>query len=294
MASESTIGIDTLLDVLRLEPVADGRFRADNAQLTGGSVVFGGQLLAQSIVAAATVDPTKEVKSIHTVFSRGASLDSPLDITLDVMATGRAFASTAVTVSQTDAKGRDRVCTRSLVLLNAADPDLIRHQDDAPGVGTPEDASSGGHGPEFWEVRTVGGVDISDPAAVGPAELRVWTRFDGAPKDQTLNRALLAFATDGFLIGTAMRPHEGIGQSMAHVSISTTVVTHTLTFHEDVDAGAWLLLDHESPYAGRGRSYGRANVFAPDGGLVASFVQENMIRDFPEGQAPAAGQRSAH
>ena len=107
------------------------------------------------------------------------------------MATGRAFASTAVTVSQTDAKGRDRVCTRSLVLLNAPDPDLIRHQDEAPDVGSPEDASSGGHGPEFWEVRTVGGVDISDPAAVGPAELRVWTRFDGAPKDQTLNRALL-------------------------------------------------------------------------------------------------------
>ena len=77
MASESTIGIDTLLDVLRLEPVADGRFRADNAQLTGGAVVFGGQLLAQSIVAAATVDPTKEVKSIHTVFSAGPPSTRP-------------------------------------------------------------------------------------------------------------------------------------------------------------------------------------------------------------------------
>ena len=55
-----------------------------------------------------------------------------------------------------------------------------------------------------------------------------------------------------------------------------------------------MLLDHESPYAGRGRSYGRANVFNGEGALVASFVQENMIRDFPKGQAPAAGQKSAH
>ena len=30
------------------------------------------------------------------------------------------------------------------------------------------------------------------------------------------------------------------------------------------------------------------------GARVASFVQENMIRDFPKGQAPTAGQRSAH
>ena len=251
-----------LLGVLELDQIDDGRFRADSASLTGGSVVFGGQLLAQSIVAASTVDPTKDVKSIHTVFSRGASLEVPLDITLDVMATGRGFASTSVTISQPDTNGNDRVCTRSLVLLSAPEPDLIRHQDDAPAVGDPDEATSSGHGPEFWEVRTVGGVDISDPELVGPAELAVWTRFPDAPDDQTLNRALLAFATDGFLIGTAMRPHQGVGQSMAHVSISTTVLTHTLTFHEPVDAGDWMLLDHESPYAGRGRSYGRANVFS--------------------------------
>ena len=48
-----------------------------------------------------------------------------------------------------------------------------------------------------------------DPDAVGPAELDVWTRFVGAPDDPVIDQALLAFATDGFLIGTAMRPHAG-------------------------------------------------------------------------------------
>ena len=105
-------------------------------------------------------------------------------------------------------------------------------------------------------------------------------------------QALLAYATDGFLIGTAMRPHAGIGQSMSHRTISTSVLSHTLTFHEPVDAAAWHLLAHESPYAGRGRSYGRANVFTEDGRLVASFVQDNMVRAFPEGQQPGGGGRS--
>jgi acyl-CoA thioesterase II len=146
----------------------------------------------------------------------------------------------------------------------------------------------------WWDVRIVDDVDISDPALVGPAELGVWSRFPGAPDDLTTSQALLAYASDGFLIATAMRPHEGVGQAQAHVSISTTVLSQTITFHEPFDASQWLLLAHESPYAGRGRGYGRADAFTQDGRLVASYVQENMIRDYPEGQAPGAGERSKY
>jgi acyl-CoA thioesterase II len=104
---------------------------------------------------------------------------------------------------------------------------------------------------------------------------------DGSDRSRSsaLAQALLAYGTDGFLIGTAMLPHAGIGQNMAHRNIGTGVVSHTLTFHEEVPFGEWLLLAHESPYAGRGASYGTAQVFTQDGRLVASFVQENMIRD---------------
>ena len=79
----------------------------------------------------------------------------------------------------------------------------------------------------------------------------MWTRFAGAPDDPTIDQALLAFATDGFLIGTAMRPHAGVGQAQAHVTVTTGVVSHTLTFHEPFAAREWLLLSHHSPYAGR-------------------------------------------
>jgi acyl-CoA thioesterase len=278
---------ETALETLDLEP-ADNGFRASNLG-AGGGVVFGGQLLAQSIVAAAHTQPDKEVKSIHTVFTRSARDDQPVDLVVNELHRGRAFGSVAITIQQ-----GDRVCGQSTVLLHAPDADLIRYAVDAPKAPDPDDLAERGE-TAWWNIRYDPAIDLADPDAVGPPELDVWTRFpDTAGRDLTTSQALLAYASDGFLIATAMRPHRGIGQSMAHRSISTTVLAHTISFHEPFDASQWLLLAHESPVAGRGRSFGRANVFTRDGHLVASYVQDNMIRDFPEGQAPAAGERAAH
>lgn len=269
------ISIEALLEALTLEPVGPGRYRAPNVRV-GHAVVFGGQLLAQSIVAGREGHADKTVKTLHTVFARGASPDAPVEIEVDPMHAGRSFASSAVTIHQ-----GGRLCTRSLVLLSADEPDVIRHADAPAALSTPEQATASPESAGAWEVRTVGGVDGADPGAVGPAELDVWTRFAGAPDDPAIDQALVAFATDGFLIGTAMRPHAGVGQAQAHVTLSTGVISHTLTFHEPCAAREWLLLSHRSPYAGRGRSYGRADVFRTDGQLVASFVQDGMIRAMP-------------
>ncbi|HET6949786.1 MAG TPA: acyl-CoA thioesterase domain-containing protein [Acidimicrobiales bacterium] len=277
-----------VLAALDLEPTGEGSYRAGHLDL-GHGVVFGGQILAQSLVAAARTVPDKEVLSLHNVFARGASFDAPLDLAVERMHAGRAFASVTVTASQ-----GDRLCTRAVVLLHDPSPDLIRHGDAAPEVPGPDTLPARSAEGEWWDVRVVDGVDVSDPDAVGPAELRVWSRFPGAPDDRTISQALLAYASDGFLIGTAMRPHAGVGQSMAHVSISTTVLTQTLSFHEPFHAGNWLLLDHRSAYAGRGRSHGGAEVFTADGRLVAAYTQDNMIRDFPTDQAPAAGGRAKY
>ena len=275
-----------VLAVLDLTPTGEGRYTATHLD-TGHAVVFGGQLLAQSIVAASRAVPDKELLSLHTVFARGGNFAEPLDITVETLQSGRAFASVSVTTSQS--RG---VCTRSTALLHAPDADRIRHADPMPAVDGPDAWQHRSHEP-FWEMRIVDEVELSDPAApTGPPELRVWARFPGAPADVASSQALLGYASDGFLIATAMRPHEGIGQAMAHVSVSTTVLTQTLTFHEPFAAGDWLLLDQRSTYAGRGRSHGEANVFAEDGRLVASFAQDNMIRDMPEAHRPKAGERA--
>ncbi len=268
--------VQDIADSLVLEPLGPDRYRATNVAV-GHNVVFGGQLLAQSMAAAATDHADKTVKTLHTTFARAASPDGPVEITVDRMHVGRALASSTVTISQ-----GDRLCTRSIVLLTAEEPDLIRHADQPSAPSSPEDAPPGARF-GAWESRIVGGVDISDPDAVGPPELEVWLRFPDAPDDPFLSQALVAFASDGFLIGTAMRPHAGVGQALAHKTISTGVLSHTLTFHQPMEAANWLLFAHRSPYAGGGRAYGQAEVFSTDGQLVASFVQDSMIRGMPEG-----------
>lgn len=266
--------LDDLLAGLALEPAGDGRFRVDTHSDGAGGPVFGGLLMAQAIVAASKLHDDQRVKTIHTIFARAGRPDEPLEIDIEEMHGGRTFSSATVTIRQ-----GERLCTRSLVLSSAEEPDFISHGETPPAVGAPEDAAPAGRlQSKTWEVRFVDDVDISDPDVVGPPDLDVWTRWVGAPDDPMLDQALLAYTTDGFLIGTAMRPHEGVGQSQAHVSLATGVVSHTLTFHRPAPAGEWLLLSHHSPSAGGGRSYGRADVFTAQGVHVASFVQDAMIR----------------
>lgn len=275
------------LSLLHLEPLGAGRFRAPNeGDPAARDVVFGGQLLGQMIVAASASTPGKHVRTLHTIFARAARVSAETQLAVEPMHDGRSFASASVTAWQ-----GDRLCARALVLLDAPDPDLIRHAAPAPRVDGPEQATDAGPSPLVFpgaELRIVGGVDTWSPdAPVGPAELFAWLRYRGAPDDVTSNQAILAWGTDGFLIGTAMRPHAGVGQADAHKTLSTGVVGHTLTFHEPFTTRDWLLLAHESPHAGAGRSYGRAQVFTREGRLVASFVQDNMIRAAaPGGGAP--------
>jgi acyl-CoA thioesterase II len=77
---------------------------------------------------------------------------------------------------------------------------------------------------------------------------------------------------------------------MAHHELSTTVLSHSLAFHDDFSADEWLLIDHESQAAGGGRAYGRGHIFTRDGRLVASFVQEALLRRAPEGEAASRQQ----
>jgi len=280
-------------EAFRLEHVGEHRFRASSiGDPTVHDVVFGGQIMAQMILASGLGSAGKDVTSIHTIFARSASLSVPIDIEVDVMHDGRTLGSETVTVRQ-----GDRLCARGLVLRHAEEPDLIRHQPPMPEVDGPDMAPATGQDmlvAPGTELRVVGGVNTWDPESpVGASELFVWIRLPVGLGDFTLTQAMLAYATDGFLIGTAMRPHAGIGQNMAHRSIATGVVSHTLTFHDRFEAGAWLLMAHEGAHAGRGRSYGRAHVFTEDGRAVASFVQESLIRDaHPEGSTSNAGRRN--
>jgi acyl-CoA thioesterase-2 len=275
--------MDSLLVSLELEPTVSGALRTAGVDDGHGRrVVFGGEMLGQAIVAAGRAMPSKLVKSVQTIFARGAHTGSPLDVSVETMHEGRNLGSVTVTFAQ-----EDQLCARALVLMDVEDTDLVRHQPRMPQTHRPDASSAVVHLLAAPETIVVGDVDINDPALTGPPTLQLWVRFRGAPAgDATVARALLAYATDGWLLATAMRPHPGIGQAMAHREMSTGVVSHALSFHDDFDANEWLLIDHESLFAGRGRCYGRANVFTENRRLVASFTQEALLRHFPAGQDP--------
>jgi len=240
--------------------------------------------VGQAVIAATHRIPDKRVRSVQTVFARGAKLDQPVDIHVEPMHEGRNIASATVTFVQNES-----LCARSLVLLDIEEPDVVRHQISMPDVPPPDAAKAVPHWLAAPQTIIVGDVDIADPALTGPPSLQLWIRFPEAPAgDQTMARALVSHASDGWLIATAMRPHPGLGQSMAHREVSTGVLTQDVTFHQDFEASGWLLIDHEALATGGGRTYGRGHVFTEQGRLVASFVQEALLRRFPSGQDPRA------
>jgi acyl-CoA thioesterase II len=272
---------DELLAALTLTESHDGTLRAPYFTESRG-VVFGGQMLGQAIIAASRHMPKKRVRSVQAVFARGAKVCDPVDITVESMHEGRNVGSSTVTFEQ-----HGRLCARALMLLDVSEADLVRYEIAKPDVEPPDPSRARPNALTAPETIVVGDVDIHDPALTGPPSLQLWIRFPQAPTDDpTMARALLAHATDGWLIATAMRPHPGLGQALAHVEVSTGVLTQTLTFHDDFDASDWLLIDHVAQATGGGRTYGRGHVFTEGGHLVASFVQESLLRRFPEGQSP--------
>jgi acyl-CoA thioesterase-2 len=240
-------------------------------------VVFGGQIMGQMIVAGAMHDPAKGVKSLHVVFARAGTVTLPVEIALQPIHSGRAFGSVAATLSQ-----QGRVLSTGLLLLDTGDADVVRHQNVAlPAQQGPIACSTTAGADSLGvDIRIVDDVDLMTSEVTGPAELYVWMRGLDLPDDHAMHQALLSWFTDPFLIGAAMRPHDGVGQNQAHETLSTGVITHTLTFHERFRADEWLLIANRSLIAGGGRTYGEGHVFTEAGKLVASFVQTNMIRQF--------------
>lgn len=287
-----------LASALDLERLEEHHYRGNSVDSPERDVVFGGQLAGQLAVAAARGVPGKKVKTVHALFARTASKTRPLDFDVDVLHAGRTMASATVTVTQDG-----RLCARALVLLTADDDDLIRHGARMPAVETPEELESVTDPYVGREMCVAGGADLngSTPAGGAPdgsavasaeaTELSVWTRMPGASAEPAIGQGMLAHASAGFLIGAAMRPHPGFSVADAHDKFSTGILGHSVTFHEEFDAADWILLAHESPYAGRGRSYGRGHAFARDGRLVASFAQDAIIRDFAARPGTGAGGR---
>ncbi|MFI5047519.1 MAG: acyl-CoA thioesterase [Acidimicrobiia bacterium] len=259
--------------VLTVEEVSPGRWSVPHPDKDpeGRDIVFSGQILGQMIMASsAAAKGEKEVKSVHAVFARAGRYSAgPLELHLEEMHAGRAWASHTVTAVQ-----GDRLLARGLVLLNTVEPDLMRHSPTMPDVPAPEQCSPLETGVVFpdSEVRVVEGV-------AGAPSMSVWVRSGTSSDSVAASQAIVAWCEPGLLIGAAIRPHrDTVDASQAHRTISTGVISHTAHFHEHGDPSDWLLYVHDATYAGHGRIFGQGSVFTREGTLVSTFGQDSMAR----------------
>jgi acyl-CoA thioesterase-2 len=169
----------------------------------------------------------------------------------------------------------------------------VEHQSTMPEVPAPEDLEPmhrvppqelaklpvklqrwlGSDGP--FEFRQVWPRDELHPAKRPPIQ-HIWFRLTAPVSDaQSLHRALLAYASDFHLIGTATLPH---GISYVTHNIQMASLDHALWFHRPFRVDDWLLYSFDSPTAQGARGLARGQIFSRDGRLVASTAQEGLIR----------------
>lgn len=266
--------LDGLLACLDLTDVGVGVVEGQNLDI-GYHRVFGGQILAQVLVAAAAASPEKSVKSLQVLFPREGDTSKPMQYAVNKLQEGRTFGTTEVVASQ-----GGKVIAAAVLSLHVDEPGL--HRSDAPpaGVAGPEAGRHDLGAMVPWDTHIVDDVDLGDLVAA-PPDLQWWMRtapLSGSRGDaRVLHQALLAHATDLTLIGTALRPFDGISQAQSTVSLHTAVTSHSLWFHQPFRVDDWLLVVQHAPVTANGRSFGRGDVFAGDE-LVASFAQESMVR----------------
>jgi len=269
-----TVGL--LLDLFDVEPDGQDRFIAQSGLPAGADerqVVEGTQVLAQAIVAAAKRFPDKSIRSVHSVFTRAVLVGPPIVLDVDVVSEGRSTATAIITASQNDKR-----CMTFTVFTDVPTPDVIRHHLPKPAVAGPADANVCEMPMAGREIKLVDVVDINSPEEVGPPEVYAWVHYEPIPTRDDLAKALIAYFTGHLGISTSMRPHEGIGTALSHITVSTAPMTVTVSFHEPVTWSGWLLYTHESTQVGAGMSYIRGAVHTEDGELIASFSQDAMIR----------------
>jgi acyl-CoA thioesterase-2 len=236
-------------------------------------VVEGGHLLGQAITAASRTVPDQRVVSASMVFTRAAMFDAPLTLDVDVLRRGRTYSTVETRTVQ-----HDRLCAVGLVLLDIGADDAYRGAASMPDVPGPSDCPVHDFGVTGRDVRVVDGAYDNDPDRVGPPELLVWTRFRERPDGPALHAALLAQSTTHYTIAASMRPHRGVTEAMAHVTLSTGPMKVDIAFHDEVDVTDWHLYENPAVYAGRGHVQGPGRVFAADGRLVASYSVHAMVR----------------
>ncbi|TDC89661.1 acyl-CoA thioesterase II [Saccharopolyspora aridisoli] len=277
--------LDSLVALLDLERIEENIFRGVSPA-SSTIRVFGGQVAGQALVAAGrTVPEERRVHSLHAYFIRPGDPSIPIVYEVDRTRDGRSFTTRRVVAVQ---RGK------TIFSLSASfqiDEDGIDHAEPMPEVPAPESLPTFGErlgeslsklGPT--QPRPIDVRYVTEPPWVsrenGPREARnqVWMRADGAlavPDDHLLHVCIAAFASDMTLLDAPLARH-GVYWGLDDVVGAS--LDHAMWFHRRFRADEWFLYDCASPSASGGRGLATGRFFSQDGQLVATVVQEGLLR----------------
>jgi len=281
--------VSNLLRLMDLERLEVDLFRGQSPENETNQRVFGGQVIAQSLVAAyRTVDTeTRTLHSMHAYFIRPGDPSIPIIYEVDRSRDGGSFTTRRVVAIQ---HGKQIF---NLAASFHKQEEGWHHQHDMPDVPKPEELENRiehrqrivDRIPERYrkdwlraravEIREVDPLDPVTPEKTNDVQ-HLWFRVARPIDEQPwLHHCLMAYASDMALLGTGNRRH---GVSWMSGELMSASLDHAMWFHAPIKFDDWHLYTMDSPYAGGARSFNRGSVFTRDGQLVASVAQEGLMR----------------
>ena len=288
----SSSDLEELLAVLDLHRVDDDTFTGTHPS-KNPIRTFGGQMMAQAFVAASrTVGPGLPPSTLSVHFIAGGDPERDLEFHVVRLRDERRFANRRVDVTQ----GNVLLAT-ALVAHMAGGPGL-EHGVDAPEVAEPlsvpgiEELLQGYEETVPHFVAALKPIEwryTNDPAWVMRdkgerlAHNRVWLTAKGAmPDDPVIHAAALVYASDTTVLDSIITTH---GLSWGVDRIFAASMNHSVWFHRPVRFDRWVLYSTSSPAAAESRGLGTGHFFDADGNILATVVQEGIVKYFP---GPAA------
>ncbi|WP_225735112.1 acyl-CoA thioesterase [Pseudoclavibacter endophyticus] len=248
--------------------------------------VFGGQVVAQSIMAAMrTIDDDRPIHSMHGYFLRPGDIHQPITFSVDRTHDGNSFTTRSVRAYQ-----GGKTIFSMIGSFQIEEPGLEHAATMPAGVPEPESLPSEAEHVEaagealanYWVHRRPFAIrHVGHPIYLTPDDERspsqaVWVKTVGEmPDDPSLHAAALAYVSDYVLLEPMLRMH---GLSWIDPRLRVASLDHAMWWHRFARVDEWLLYVAEATNAqsGRGLSFGR--FFTRDGRHIASVAQEGMMR----------------
>lgn len=281
--AEAVSELLSLLDIERIEVNLFRGFSPDD----GMKRVFGGQVIAQALVAAYRTVENRVCHSLHAYFIRPGDPTVPILYEVDRSRDGKSFATRRVVAIQhgeqifnlaASFQVPENGFTHQSSAPNVKKPDELKSEDELRAMA--KDAIPKEYQKQFARPRPIELKPVNPRAMISPEKSEplkhMWLRARGKVGDDVaLQQCLLAYASDMGILDTATKPH-GVNWFTGGVQMAS--LDHAMWFHEPFNIENWLLYAMDSPSASGARGFNRGEVFTEDGKLVASVVQEGLIR----------------